>query len=247
MIVNQIKTGWEIIHHQAHGLLAAKIAMQFPESDFPKGYRAETIAAILCHDDHQDDYEHNNYVTDIGAPRDFTLAKSTKTQKYKRTKRVICAAYEKSRWTGMLVTYHFNFLYKGAEGLGKRLKKYLKEERKISNKLLKEMSLKPSALEDTYQIMRFCDRCSLILTRDNIPEMGRKVEIITMHDNVKHELKKDKKENILVKPWCFAENKFEATVEVQLLTKLEFKDDQELEKSLKNANVERRIFHFKKS
>lgn len=246
MIVNQIKEGWEIIHHQAHGLLAAQLAHQFPKDRFPEGFYTDVIAAILCHDDYQEDYKHNNYVTDVGAPRDFTLAKSNKTEKYLRTKRVIKAAHEKSAWVGMLIAFHFNFLYQDAEGLSKRLVKLLKKEKKASKKRLKKMGFNYHNLEKTYQIMRLCDRCSLILTRNNIPEMGRNLEIMTNLEDERTELYLNKKGQLVVLPWCFQEDKFSVNVEAHILEQLEFKNDKQLEKAIKNAETKRKIFEFVK-
>ena len=244
MIVNQVQEGWEIIHQPAHGILAAQIALQFPVADFPDQYRMDTIGAIMDHDDYQSEYESHTYVTEVGAPRDFTLLEMNANERYEQVQRVLSAAYEKSCWTGLLISFHFNFLYQG-EPVKKRLTQLLEYERERRPKILKDLDLNFDTLETTYQIMRFCDRCSLILSRDEIPAMERRLEIITRPDDQRFEIWQDAAtKHVHVSPWCFDDSEFTVAVDVRTLRQLHFKNDQALQEALKTAPVERKSWIF---
>ncbi len=72
MIVNPHPEGWEIILHYTHGLLAGKIAMRL-RTDMRSGFWEDIFTAIIEHDDHLLDFGEKDYLTDAGAPMDFTL------------------------------------------------------------------------------------------------------------------------------------------------------------------------------
>ena len=74
MIVRSIDAGWNIFFHEAHGLLAARIAESLAvNEDLPFWF--EMKQAISVHDDHKVclEWDSRNYVTEAGAPKDFTL------------------------------------------------------------------------------------------------------------------------------------------------------------------------------
>lgn len=75
MIANLTATGWEIIYHRAHALLAAQLGGHWKQSKSPIRLY-ETIAAISHHDDLEKEWE-ENILTEAGAPFDFTLDKET--------------------------------------------------------------------------------------------------------------------------------------------------------------------------
>jgi hypothetical protein len=68
-IVNPIKSGWEIIYHRAHALLAAQLAGQWQRKNAPARLY-ETLAAISQDGDLEKEWEEDN-LTDAGAPMDF--------------------------------------------------------------------------------------------------------------------------------------------------------------------------------
>ena len=70
-IINPTKSGWEIIYHLAHALLAAQLAGQWQRKNAPARLY-ETLAAISQDDDLGKEWEEDN-LTDAGAPMDFLL------------------------------------------------------------------------------------------------------------------------------------------------------------------------------
>lgn len=83
--------GWEIISHYTHCLLAGKIAMQLNHKLRPE-YWKDVLTAIVEHDDYLLDFDERNYLTDAGAPMDFTLDVMSAEGSYKHTER-ICRAF----------------------------------------------------------------------------------------------------------------------------------------------------------
>ena len=79
MIANLTATGWEIIYHRAHALLAAQLGGQWKRSKSPLRLY-ETIAAISHHDDLEKEWE-EDILTEAGAPLDFTLDTETSLPK----------------------------------------------------------------------------------------------------------------------------------------------------------------------
>lgn len=69
MIVRSINAGWNVVFHEAHGLLAARIA-EFLDVNDDLPFWFETKQAISVHDDHKVclEWDSRNYVTEAGAP-----------------------------------------------------------------------------------------------------------------------------------------------------------------------------------
>ena len=102
MIVTNVETGWEIVFQQSHGLLAAKLALELKHELRPM-YWVETLGAILTHDDYKQPFIGQHYVTDVGAPRDFTLVEMSDADRLEETERRIREATRKHRWLGLLI------------------------------------------------------------------------------------------------------------------------------------------------
>jgi len=178
MIVTKSKEGFHIINHAAHGLLAGKIATHIKHNLMPKQW-FETIIAITEHDDRQLNFDEKNYLSDIGIPLDFTEESSTNIQVLKRMQRVINSVKSKSSWTRLLVSYHLQFLYGKLRSQSKKVDSFLLEERKMRSKILSDYKIDNKKGKAYYEILRFCDRLSLILCKNEVPTRGRKLEINT--------------------------------------------------------------------
>ena len=105
MIVNLIETGWEIIYHRAHALLAAQLAGQWKKEESPLRLY-ETVAAISHHDDLEKEWE-GNHLTSAGAPLDFTLEKDFQLPKMRDFTQ---NARYRGRWVALLISMHMSFL-----------------------------------------------------------------------------------------------------------------------------------------
>jgi hypothetical protein len=231
MIVNLQADGWEIIYHRAHALLAAQIAAHWQPSKSPLRI-TDTIAAISHHDDLEKEWE-KDQLTEAGAPKDFTLEKQ-KSSVEKLNKHIEGALY-RGRWVALLTSMHTCFLHQGSEP--KDIADFVKEQERLQKVWLKELGIAQAEADSAYQFMKWCDRLSLILCQQQIPDNNRKLEINDGPDGRKYYIYFAKSESgsVSVFPWCFKENKIKVYVETSHLSQISYQDNQELTKALKNA------------
>jgi len=144
MIVNQSETGWEIIYHRAHALLAADIGGEWHQEDLPQRL-IETVAAISHHDDLESEWE-GNHLTPAGTPLNFTLDKTTDLKKLiEFTKN----ARYRGRWVALLISMHMSFLNEAKRGQSPQMGSYLDEQLVIKRngaKNCKLVKMKPPPL-----------------------------------------------------------------------------------------------------
>ncbi|HEA30926.1 MAG TPA: DUF3891 family protein [Leeuwenhoekiella sp.] len=243
MIVKQKKEGWEIISHYTHGLLAGKIANQL-ENDLKGPHWLDVLTAVIEHDDHLLDFDEQNYLTDNGSPMDFTMSSGTPAEMVKHAQGVYSDAMQKSQLVGLLVGRHLSFLYEDLDF--KEMRLFLEKIEKERSNQRKTYNLSKADEDALYNILLFCDRCSLILCQDAIPEVGRKLEINTTIAKNTYFISKTGQDTLKIEPWCFEEEDFTLTLEYRMLAKASYKSNQELEENLENAKVQIRTFQFKK-
>ncbi len=233
MIVNPHKEGWAIISQYTHGLLAGKIAMQLKATLRPD-YWEDLLTAIIEHDDHMLDFGEKNYLTDAGAPMDFTLDKRSDDDALEHAERVYRSAQQKSQMVALLIGRHLEFLYhdKTEEHLGfRKFFKSVMQQRKIQLRLYK---WNKTTLERSYSLMRFCDRCSLILCQDLVPAAKRKLEINTSITDKTYFIS-GTDNGIRIAPWPFASDEIQLYFELRRLKKLSFASNDELKKLLEDT------------
>ena len=83
MIVRKSKYGLHILFHEAHGLLAAKIANEI-KHDLRPIHWFDTLISICEHDDQQLNLDEKNYLSELGVPLDFTEDTGTVDEILKR-------------------------------------------------------------------------------------------------------------------------------------------------------------------
>ncbi|HET6423398.1 MAG TPA: DUF3891 family protein [Planctomycetaceae bacterium] len=245
MIVVNVESGWQIMYQSAHALLAGRLATELCQ--LPKApFWPETLAAIVDHDDHKESFGKNLYLTDLGAPKDFTQVRFTARERFEEVQRRIEHGFRKHRWMGLLAARHAEELYRDQK-VSKKLADLLLAERKRRTVLLQEMKSTEKALETAYAVLQWCDRTSLMLCQDEIPAMHRRIEIASLDDDQRYELWRREDETIAVDPWPFRADQFEVQSEVRTLSQLTFSSDRELERCLKNCAVTVRSWTFQKS
>jgi hypothetical protein len=245
MIVTHTANGWEIIFQSAHALLASRFALEWKGlKEIP--YWRETLCAIIDHDDLKEAFGKNTYLTELGAPKDFTQFSFSARERFLEVKRRIESGQRKHRWIGLLSSRHAAELY-GAENVSKRLTILLEAERKRRLSLLKGLSSSVDELEAAYQLLRFCDRMSLILCQGEIPAMSRRIEIVSDPSGLRYEVWQNDERSLAVEPWPFVSSPFEVSVEVRTIRQLQFTSDRELERHLRNADVENRTWTLKQT
>ncbi|AFL82546.1 hypothetical protein Aeqsu_3111 [Aequorivita sublithincola DSM 14238] len=231
MIVNKSIKGLHIIFHQAHGLLAGKIANEIKE-EFRPPHWFETLIAVCEHDDRQLNFKEKDYLSEIGVPLDFTEDKSTVKEVLERMEKIISSANNKSRWIRLLISYHLEFIYSDYKNSSKQIAQFFENEeieRKIILKVYKFSDVKARAY---YEFLRFCDRLSLILCNDEAPDCERLLEINTSIKEETYFIKKSEDDTLVISPWIFTSAKFELSVEERILKQTQFSSAKEFESIL---------------
>lgn len=248
MIVCHASEGWEVIHQYAHGLLAGQIAEQIDPSHRPPRW-VDTLAAIINHDDYQLDFDERSYLDASGAPLDFMQENPSGRERLAYIQRLLKNSKRKSGWIALLVSMHTEFIYQDAKADNPAMQSFLKEQAEERKRLRRRYGVTKAEAEAAYLFLRFCDRLSLILCRQEVPSAGRRLEINRAMDNQTYYVRQHPADDaaLTVEPWCFAIGEFKVAVDVQLLRQLRFKSNQELEKALAEAEVEVREWTFKQA
>jgi hypothetical protein len=242
MIVRSVESGWEIVYQAAHALLAGQLAIhlrQFAEIR----HWSETLAAIMDHDDHKEAFGNDVYLTELGAPKDFTQFRFTDRERFEEVLRRIDSGYRKHRWIGLLAARHAEELYR-QEKVSKKLEKLLEGELQKRASVLDDMRTTEKALEAAYAALLWCDRMSLILCQNALPAMHRRIEIAPLGDGERYEIWQNEDQTVSVEPWPFTSENFDVHVEVRTVHQLTFKGDRALERCLCECAVEDRGWRF---
>lgn len=236
MIVNPHTEGWEIISHYTHGLLAGKIAMQL-KPDLRPNFWEDVLTAIVEHDDHLLDFGEKNYLTDAGAPMDFTLDERSDDDAYEHAERVYRNALQKSQLVALLIGRHLEFLYHDKINEHSGFRKFFKSVKANRKNQLRLYDWKKTTLESTYSLMRFCDRCSLILCQALVPDAERKLEINTSINGKTYFISGTENATHIM-PWPFENDDFRLYFELRRLHKIAFVSNRELERELADTMPE---------
>lgn len=230
MIVNPTKDGWEVIYHRAHALLAAQLGGQWRRKDAPPRLY-ETIAAISHHDDLEKEWEERN-LTEAGAPQDFTMSEGTD---YQQLRKHLEGALYRGRWVAMLNSMHQSRLNEGKRGESPEGDAFLNEQLDNQQRWREELGISKDDADSAYAFMQWCDRLSLILCQQQLPEDERALEISKGPDGERYDIKQASSGLVTVMPWCFEDDRFTVNVEVSHLAEVKFKDNASLTKALKEA------------
>jgi len=242
MIVRSVDQGWTVVFHSSHGLLAQRIASHLGVArELP--YWFETQVAIGVHDDLHQVYEKEKreFLTQAGAPRDFTLVPMKDEDRVVKMQDRIEEGFRKHSWLGVMQSIHAECLYRG-EDTADEMQSMLDMEKKRRERILTQLHVDATIVQENYGWMHFCDRLSLILCGDDVPAMNRRLEIITNEEGTRFEIWQDERDRIRVSPWPFVEDKVDLSIEYRTVKQLSFVDDAELGEALKECPVELRKF-----
>lgn len=245
MIVNKSILGLHIILHEAHGLLAGKIANEIEDKYRPIHW-FETLIAVCEHDDRQLNFNEKEYLSDLGVPLDFTEENYSVFDVLERMQRVLISAENKSLWVKLLISYHNEFIYGHMKDESKKISEFFKKEEKERKILFQHFEIKESKAKSYYEFLRFCDRLSLILCKDETPENNRLLEINTSINNDIYFIKKSEDNTLIVSPWIFKSDQFELSVEERILHETQFKSSKKFEKTLKDTKPQVKVWTLAK-
>lgn len=241
MITNLTQTGWEVIYHRAHALLAAQIAGHWHREVRPERV-VETVAAISHHDDLEREWE-GNHLTEAGAPLDFTLDQEANIPKMRQFTR---NALYRGRWVALLISMHMSFLNEGSRGKSPDLDSFLDEQKENQHKWIQELNITQEEAQKAYAFFQLCDRLSLILCQGKLPIGVRALEIGKDADGQRYDVIQREDSTVTVTPWPFERDRFTLNVEACCLNQLKFDSSEQLSESLQNAPIKTLEWTFAK-
>lgn len=244
MIVKHCEKGWEIISHYAHGLLSGKIASQLKTEWMPEHW-VDVLTGIIEHDDHLPDFEEQDYLTENGTPRDFTMEGGSDKETLKHAKLVFSNAMQKSQMIALLTGRHLEFLYETLAESYPPMNDFLKGIASLRKSQRKLYGMTKKDEDHLYDIMLFSDRCSLILCQDKMPEVGRKLEINKTIGNKRFFIRKGDSDCLHIEPWPFEADTFQLDFEYRILNESTFKDNLSLKKAMEVAEIKMRSYMMK--
>ena len=240
MIVNQAEKGWSIIFQRSHALLAGKLAMQWKVSERPEPW-TDVLSAVIDHDDGQQDWQGQQYLTEAGAPLDFTFRELDLFQ----AQRTVTNSRYRSRWINLLTSMHTSTLYERLRGTGKEIDDFLDEQRHYQEKLRRSLGVRKAETEATYRLMFFCDARSLVLCQNEVPGNGTRLEVAPTPDQQPAYIFYQDEEHLSLDPWPFESNSFSVEVDTFELYHLSFASDEELRDALDQAEVHLKRWTFR--
>ena len=232
MIVNYTKEGWQVVTQRTHGILAAQLGYHWKVSERPERW-VETILAIAEHDDAEVELGGQNLLTPDGGPLNFDMG----VFELAHIEKLSLLTRSKNRYIALLTSLHMEFLYREEAAKNAQAKAFLKEQTALRKQWLKELAITEKEVLRIYDLMEWCDACSLLLCQDLTQPEKRKLEISTGPDKKRYFLVQTGDETITIKPWPFEINKFKINFEWRLIKKLQFSSSDEFRKEFLKAEV----------
>lgn len=236
MLVRHHDKGWKIVSHYTHALFAGKIGSCIKKTKNLKLHWPETLTAIINHDDYMVDFNKKNYLTKAGTPMDFMMDNSGDKDAIIHARALYEETLQKSQWICLLVSRHLDFLYKDLKD--KDMQKFLDKMREKRKEQRKLYNINLELENRLYDMLRFCDRLSLIICGDDVPKTGRQLEINTSIDSKTYFVSMNEDQTYKVEPWIFKTERVEIDLEYRILEQINFSTNKELEKCISNAQVQ---------
>lgn len=242
MIINLQTTGWEVIYHRAHALLAAQIAGHWhTNGSFCRLY--EVIATISHHDDLEAGWK-DAQITAAGAPQDFTLEHVPNIEALNQQ---VHGALFRGRWVALLTSMHLCFLSQPLREQDEAIAQFIDQQYQLQVKWRTELEINKDEAVFAYNFMRWCDRLSLILCQRQVPGAGRALEVTTGPDGKTYWMRQLESGDLTVNPWPFINPDVTFSIDTCQLEQLEFESDEALRAALKVAPRTLVHWHFVRS
>ena len=243
MIVTRTPTSYRVIVQQAHAMLATQAALHLHPDLQPRMW-ADTLIAIATHDDHQHPHDHGEYLDARGAPVDFEDDPEPASSHLRQARLVVQSSGLRSGFTQLLIIQHMQFLYSHYAEHNEQWHEFMDFLNKQSLHLQATLDMTPAQAHESYEVLRFFDRLSLILCREECRDDGREVEVNTSIRDVQYMLSQENKV-YTIEPWPFYKDEFEVQLEVRHIRELSFVSGDAFAKAITKTPVTRESFHFK--
>ena len=233
MIVTYKEEGWHIVTQRAHGIVAARLAMEWRRKDRPERW-TETVLAIAEHDDAEVELDGENVLTPTGGPINFDMT----TFNLAKCQKLSMLTQTKSRLIALLTSLHMVFLY-GKEAVeNKEASAFLKEQKRLQEGWVKELGLDKTEYVRLYDLLEWCDACSLLICQEKQQPEKRKMEISVGPDKKMYHLMQVDDTTLTVEPWPFEAKTFTVSFEWRLLKQLQFSSSAQFRKAFGEAAVQ---------
>lgn len=239
MIVKYTNDGWQVVTQRAHGILAAQLAAEWKISERPERW-TETLLAIAEHDDAEVELDGENLLTAGGGPLNFDMKEFDPLHYEKLSLLTIT----KNRYISLLTSLHIEFLSRLHDHKNAKAKSFLKEQALLRKKWMHELNISEKEILRVYDLLEWCDACSLLLCQDMIQPEKRQLEISTGPDKKMYFLCEAGERQLTVNPWPFESKKFCVNFEWRLIPQLQFQSSAEFRKAFLKADVHETNWEF---
>jgi len=137
----------------------------------------------------------------------------------------------------MLTSMHTSFLTEGKRGESAELDSFLDKQLELQLQWRQALKLTKQDADKAYAFMQWCDRLSLILCQQKLPEDERALEISVGPDGKRYDLVQRSDGSINVKPWPFKDEQFTVHVDACYLSQIKFEDNAALVEALQKAPI----------
>ncbi len=196
MIVTYKEDGWQVVTQRAHGILAAQLGAQWRTKDRP-GRWTETLLAIAEHDDAEVELDGENLLTPTGGPLNFDM----KVFNLAHCEKLSMLTLTKNRYIALLTSLHMEFLYRRDAINNIKCKSFFKKQATLRKKWRKALQLTEVVTLRIYDLMEWCDACSLLLCQCRLQPEKRKLEISTGPDKKMYHFVQTSDGTITIEPY----------------------------------------------
>ena len=237
MIVTYKEDGWQVVTQRSHGILAAQLGAQWRAKDRPSRWM-ETLLAIAEHDDAETELDGENLLTPTGGPLNFDM----KVFDLAHCEKLSMLTQTKNRYIALLTSLHMEFLYRTDATDNKICSSFLKKQATLREKWRKALQLTEAETLRIYDLMEWCDACSLLLCQCRLQPEKRKLEISTGPDKKTYHLVQANDKTITIEPWPFEAKSFDVSFEYRIIKQLQFASSADFRKAFLKAPVEEQVW-----
>ncbi len=238
MIVTYKKDGWYVVTQRSHGILAAQMAANWRVKDRPERW-TETLLAIAEHDDAEVELDGENLLTPTGGPINFDM----KVFDLAHYEKLSMLTLTKNRYIALLISLHIEFLNRPSAEKNEACKSFLKKQAGLREKWCKDLQITKTEASRIYDLMEWCDACSLLLCQWRLPPENRKLEISRGPDKKKYYLVQTNDENLTVEPWPFEDKSFDVRFEYRIVKQLKFASSADFRQAFLKAPVKEEVLN----
>ena len=241
MIVTYKEDGWHVVTQRAHGILAAQICSNWRVQDRPERW-TDTILAIAEHDDAEVELDGEQVLTPQGGPLNYDMKKFD----LDHCSKLSVLTQLKNRYIALLTSLHMEFLYKSEAAENSMCKNFLKSQAVLRENWRKELKISTTEALRIYDLMEWCDACSLLLCQSQLPPEKRKLEISKGPDKKMYYLLQIDDETITIDPWPFEAKNFTVSFEYRIIKQLQFSSPNNFREVFMKAPVEEQLWNVSK-